>query len=64
MTIGDFRKRTNDLADDFEIEITADVVSDRPFNFYDLENISIDIGYSCKVVHIFGDLYLGQVEEC
>lgn len=63
MTVGEFRKRTNNIADDFEIVVTTDLIIDRPFNFYDLENVSIDIGYSSKVVKIFGNLYLREVEE-
>lgn len=44
------------LSDDFEIVISADIGGDRPFNFRELEDISVDIGHSSKVVHFFGVL--------
>lgn len=52
MTLGELRKITKNLPDDFEIEITGDFGN---MNFIDIENISVDIGYSSKEVHFFGD---------
>ncbi len=56
MTVGELRKQTETLSDDFEIVISVDIGGDRPFNFSKLENISVDIGHSDKVIHFFGDL--------
>lgn len=56
MTVKDLKSEIENLPDDFEIAISADIGGDRPFNFCELENISIDIGYSSKVVHFFGTI--------
>lgn len=59
MTLKDFRELTKNLPDDFEINVSVDTSreGERPFNFDQLYNISVDIGYSSKVVHFFGDLH-------
>lgn len=56
MTLGELRKEIEHLPDDYEIEISADMGGDRPFNFEQLKDISVDIGYSSRVVHFFGEL--------
>ena len=50
------KKVIETLSDDFEIVISAYIGGNRPFNFHELEDISVDIGYSSKVVHFFGIL--------
>ena len=59
MTLKEFRQLTKNLPDDFEIEISVDQSreGERPFDFAELYNVSVDIGHSDKVVHFFGDLY-------
>lgn len=55
MTLGEFRKLTAGLPDDFTIEITATTgYSKYGINMETLKNISVDIGHSSKVVHFFG----------
>ncbi len=55
MTLGEFRKLTAGLPDDFTIEITATTgYSGYGINMETLKNISVDIGHSSKVVHFFG----------
>lgn len=54
MTLGELREFTKNLPDDFKIEITTDL--NGKMDFCHLDNISVDIGYSSKVVHFFGDL--------
>ena len=56
MKLGELRELTKNLPDDFDIEVSADIGGDRPFNFEELKNLSVDIGHSDKVVHFFGDL--------
>lgn len=56
MTVKELKSLIEKLPDDFEIEISADLGGDRPFNFYELKDISADIGYSSKVVHFFGTI--------
>lgn len=56
MTVKELKNIIKTLPDDFEIVISVDVGGDRPFNFSEVENISVDIGHSDKVVHFFGDL--------
>ena len=56
MTVKELKKTIETLPDDFEIVISADIGGNRPFNFHELKDISIDIGYSSKVVHFFGTL--------
>ena len=56
MKLKELKERIENLPDDFEIEISADLGGERPFNFSQLKNISVDIGYSSKVVHFFGDI--------
>lgn len=55
MTVKELKNEIEKLPDDFEIIISADI-GDRPFNFYELKDISINIGYSSKCVHFFGTL--------
>lgn len=55
MTLGEFRKLTTNLPDDFIIEITATAgYSECGIDMETLRNISVDIGHSSKVVHFFG----------
>lgn len=55
MTLGEFRKLTANLPDDFIIEITATTgYSNCGIDMETLRNISVDIGHSSKVVHFFG----------
>lgn len=56
MTVKDLKILIEKLPDDFEIDISADIGGDRPFNFRELKDISVDIGYSSKVVHFFGTI--------
>jgi len=56
MTVKELKKVIESLSDDFEIVISADVGGDRPFNFRELKDIFVDIGYSSKVVHFFGTI--------
>lgn len=56
MTVKELKSEIEKLPDDFEIIISADIGGDRPFNFYELKDISVDIGYSSKCVHFFGTL--------
>jgi uncharacterized protein YeeX (DUF496 family) len=56
MTVKELKDIIEKLPDDFKIAISADIGGDRPFNFRELKNISIDVGHSDKVVHFFGDL--------
>ena len=56
MTVRELKSEIEKLPDDFEIVISADIGGDRPFNFYELKDISVDIGYSSKCVHFFGTL--------
>lgn len=56
MTLKELKDVIETLPDDFEIAISADIGGDRPFNFRTLEDISVDVGYSSKVVHFFGIL--------
>jgi len=55
MTLGEFRRLTAILPDDFTIEITATTgYSKYGIDMETLKNISVDIGHSSKVVHFFG----------
>lgn len=56
MTVKELKDIIETLPDDFKIAISADVKGDRPFNFREMKNISVDVGHSDKVVHFFGDL--------
>jgi hypothetical protein len=56
MTVKELKNAIETLPDDFEIAISADIGGDRPFNFRELKDISIDVGHSSKVVHFFGIL--------
>ena len=56
MTVKELKNAIETLPDDFEIEISADIGGDRPFNFRELKDISVDVGHSSKVVHFFGIL--------
>lgn len=55
MTLGELRKLTAGLPDDFTIEITATTgYSKYGIDMETLKNVSVDIGHSSKVVHFFG----------
>lgn len=56
MTVKELKNAIETLPDDFEIAISADIGGDRPFNFRELKDISVDIGHSSKVIHFFGIL--------
>lgn len=56
LTLGQLRKLTKTLSDDFTIEITA-TTDFNPFpNMENLVDVSVDIGHSDKVVHLFGEI--------
>lgn len=56
LTLGQLRELTKNLPDDFTIEITA-TTGFSPFpNMENLADVSVDIGYSDKVVHLFGEI--------
>lgn len=56
LTLGQLRELTKNLPDDFTIEVTA-TTGFNPFpNMEELVDVSVDIGYSDKVVHLFGDI--------
>lgn len=56
LTLGQLRELTKNLPDDFTIEITA-TTGFNPFpNMENLVDVSVDIGHSDKVVHLFGEL--------
>jgi hypothetical protein len=56
MKLSELKNAIETLPDDFEIAISADIGGDRPFNFRELKDISVDVGHSSKVVHFFGIL--------
>lgn len=56
LTLGQLRELTKNLPDDFTIEITA-TLGFNPFpDMEHLVDISVDIGHSDKVVHLFGEI--------
>lgn len=56
MTLGQLRELTKNLPDDFTIEVTA-TTGFNPFtNMEELVDVSVDIGHSDKVVHLFGEI--------
>lgn len=56
MTLGQLRELTKNLSDDFTIEVTA-TTGFNPFpNMEELVDVSVDIGHSDKVVHLFGEI--------
>lgn len=56
LTLGQLRELTKNLPDDFTIEITA-TTGFNPFpNMENLVDVSVDIGHSDKVVHLFGEI--------
>lgn len=56
LTLGQLRELTKNLPDDFTIEITA-TTGFKPFpNMENLVDVSVDIGHSDKVVHLFGEI--------
>ena len=56
MKLKELKNLIENLPDDFEIAISADIGGDRPFNFRELKDISVDIGHSSEVVHFFGTI--------
>lgn len=55
-TLGQLRELTKNLPDDFIIKITA-TTGFNPFpNMENLVDVSVDIGHSDKVVHLFGEI--------
>lgn len=56
LTLGHLRELTKNLPDDFTIEVTA-TTDFNPFpNMEELVDVSVDIGHSDKVVHLFGEI--------
>ena len=57
LTLGQLRELTKkNLPDDFTIEVTA-TTGFNPFpNMEELVDISVDVGHSDKVVHLFGEI--------
>lgn len=56
LTLGQLRELTKNLPDDFTIEITA-TTGFNPFpNMENLVDVSVDVGHSDKVVHLFGEI--------
>ena len=56
LTLGQLRELTKNLSDDFTIEVTA-TTDFNPFpNMEDLVDVSVDIGHSDKIVHLFGEI--------
>lgn len=60
LTLGQLRELTKNLPDDFTIEVTA-TTGFNPFpnpfpNMEELVDVSVDIGHSDKVVHLFGEI--------
>ena len=56
LTLGKLRELTKNLPDDFTIEVTA-TTGFNPFpNMEELVDVSVDIGHSDKVVHLFGEI--------
>ena len=56
LTLGQLRELTKNLPDDFAIEITA-TLGFNPFpDMEHLVDVSVDIGHSDKVVHLFGEI--------
>ena len=61
MTLGEFRKLTASLPDDFTIEISATTgYSKSGIDMETLEEVSVDIGHSSEVVHFFGRLLFSK----
>lgn len=56
MKLKELKNLIENLPDDFEIAISADIGGDRQFNFRELKDISVDIGHSSEVVHFFGTI--------
>ena len=56
LTLGQLRELTKNLPDDCTIEVTA-TTGFNPFpNMEELVDVSVDIGHSDKVVHLFGEI--------
>ena len=56
LTLGQLRELTKNLPDYFTIEVTA-TTDFNPFpNMEDLVDVSVDIGHSDKVIHLFGEI--------
>ena len=56
LTLGQLRELTKNLPDDFTIEITATLGFNTFPDMEHLVDVSVDIGHSDKVVHLFGEL--------
>lgn len=56
LTLGQFRELTKNLPDDFTIEISATTGFNPFLNMEKLFDVSVDIGHSSKVVHLFGEI--------
>lgn len=56
LTLGQLRELTKNLPDDFTIEVTAITGFDHFLNMEELVDVSVDIGHSDKVVHLFGEI--------
>ena len=56
LTLGQLRELTKNLPDDFTIEVTATTGFNPFHNMEELVDVSVDIGNSDKVVHLFGEI--------
>ena len=56
LTLGQLRELTKNLPNDFTIEVTATTGFNHFLNMEDLVDVSVDIGHSDKVVHLFGEI--------
>lgn len=56
LTLGQLRELTKNLPDDFTIEVTATTGFNHFPNMEELVDVSVDIGHSDKVVHLFGEI--------
>lgn len=56
LTLGQLRELTKNLPDDFTIEVTATTGFNHFIDMEELVDVSVDIGHSDKVVHLFGEI--------
>ena len=56
LTLGQLRELTKNLPDDFTIEVTATTGFNNFIDMEELVDVSVDIGHSDKVVHLFGEI--------
>ena len=56
LTLGQLRELTKNLPNDFTIEVTATTGFNHFLNMEELVDVSVDIGHSDKVIHLFGEI--------